>query len=300
MFKIASAQREKAEEHFGRAFLTRVENLLELYINRWKLDVSAMIDYYSINCLFRASSLLYGECVLKICRPGPEVKTEIDCLQAFAGRGFCRLYDFDSDDSVLLLEAIRPGTVLRELKTAEERVYHFSKVYQGLHTASKAVDNYPSYDRWISRISRYMEGRTDQPQMRLYMLEAEARYKILRDKYSKNFLLHGDLHHDNLLLAKDGTYRIIDPKGVAGDPFFDLPRFVMNEYLLDADMDTNIRHLDHVIKLIASNLNLNPADLVCAHFIETTMGNAWMVEDGEKPDLLQVEAARLLANRYQE
>ena len=41
--------------------------------------------------------------------------------------------------------------------------------------------------------------------------------------------MHGDLHHDNILLRKDGSYAMIDPKGVAGPEILDLPRYIMNE-----------------------------------------------------------------------
>lgn len=43
-------------------------------------------------------------------------------------------------------------------------------------------------------------------------------------------LLHGDFHHDNILLSNNGDYVIIDPKGVIGDPVFDIPRFILNEF----------------------------------------------------------------------
>ena len=33
-------------------------------------------------------------------------------------------------------------------------------------------------------------------------------------KYPERMLLHGDLHHDNILQTEDNRYLVIDPKGV--------------------------------------------------------------------------------------
>ncbi len=41
-------------------------------------------------------------------------------------------------------------------------------------------------------------------------------------------LLHGDLHHDNLLGDGQGGWAAIDPKGVVGDPAFDLANAFRN------------------------------------------------------------------------
>lgn len=40
--------------------------------------------------------------------------------------------------------------------------------------------------------------------------------------------LHGDLHHENILVDAHGTWRAIDPHGLIGDPVYDLANFFGN------------------------------------------------------------------------
>jgi streptomycin 6-kinase len=41
-------------------------------------------------------------------------------------------------------------------------------------------------------------------------------------------VLHGDLHHDNAVLAADGRYLAIDPQGLIGDPSYDVACLLRN------------------------------------------------------------------------
>src|SRR5690606_23152783 len=55
--------------------------------------------------------------------------------------------------------------------------------------------------------------------------------RILRDELiatsHKTVLLHGDLHHDNILKNSDG-WVVIDPKGFIGDPVYEVAAFIRN------------------------------------------------------------------------
>jgi streptomycin 6-kinase len=55
--------------------------------------------------------------------------------------------------------------------------------------------------------------------------------RLLRDDLlktlDKEVLLHGDLHHDNILQNGD-DWMVIDPKGMIGDPAFEIAAFIRN------------------------------------------------------------------------
>ena len=58
-----------------------------------------------------------------------------------------------------------------------------------------------------------------------------SKAKQLRDALlasaEKTVLLHGDLHHENILKHGDG-WLIIDPQGFIGDPVFEVCAFILN------------------------------------------------------------------------
>ena len=97
----------------------------------------------------------------------------------------------------------------------------------------------------------------------------------LFEKYPERVLLHGDLHHDNLLLRSDGSYGVIDPKGVIGPEILDLPRFLLNE----ADFGDS-SHMERAIRLVSQACGYPEEDLRKALFMEAVLATVWCVEDG--------------------
>ena len=61
----------------------------------------------------------------------------------------------------------------------------------------------------------------------LFVRAASVAHLLLALK-TKSVLLHGDLHHDNLLLDHDGRYKMIDPKGLIGHPAYDVANAFCN------------------------------------------------------------------------
>jgi streptomycin 6-kinase len=122
------------------------------------------------------------------------------------------------------------------------------------------------------------------------MRRAQEMLAVVSASYSAQMLLHGDFHHDNILLSVDGEYRIIDPKGVIGDPVFDTPRFILNEF--GDDVTPELRQkINHIIDVFEQQLQIPGSVLRQCLYIETTMGVCWSVQDGATPE----EYAKLLA-----
>jgi len=109
--------------------------------------------------------------------------------------------------------------------------------------------------------------------------------------YSQKMLLHGDFHHDNILLGKDGEYIIIDPKGVIGDPVFDIARFILNEFFGEINRESH-KKINYIICILEKNLNIPNYILRQCLYVETAMGACWSVEDGSTPE----EYLRLIEN----
>lgn len=101
--------------------------------------------------------------------------------------------------------------------------------------------------------------------------------------YPRQMLLHGDLHHGNILLNHSGNYTIIDPKGVIGDPVFDISRFILNEFgdTLSSDL---YKEIEEVISAIAKKLDIPKKIVKCCLYVETTI---WLCDDLEKGSSLE-------------
>lgn len=119
------------------------------------------------------------------------------------------------------------------------------------------------------------------------MRKAEEICGTLCQKYSGEMLLHGDLHHDNILLGENNSYCIIDPKGVVGDAVFDIPRFILNEFndTLDHDFSNKYIHITHTL---SEQLHIPESDIRKLTYVEMCMANCWFVESHQEPKIENV------------
>ena len=68
--------------------------------------------------------------------------------------------------------------------------------------------------------------------------------------------LHGDVHHDNAILTKDGV-KFIDAKGLIGDPGFEMANSFRNPHGSD-DTVRNPDRAGHMAQVIASRVHIDP------------------------------------------
>ena len=286
-YTFTKIETEKIVGHFGQRFYEKMLDDLRFYTQKWQLEIIEVVDYFSVNCIFICTSKTLGEVVLKIGNPEDSVLAEAQTLKEYDGRRLCRLFDFDTVRGGILEECIRPGTRLREEKSLEKRLSVFSELFNGLHIAPRDVTVYPTYFDWVSRITNYMQKESEHRTLYLLMEKAKSICSSLCKKYPQKLLLHGDLHHDNLLRGTDNHYKIIDPKGVVGDPIFDIPRFILNEFY-DAETlsyDFYKTHVEKVAKILEKSLFIPEDTIKKCVFIETALANCWNVESREPPDL---------------
>lgn len=289
-FPFDPQEMDSITNHFGQDFYGKVLEDLDTYSVKWALDSFQVIPSYSVNLVVRCRSHAYGDVVLKIGRDR-SVFTEFHALSEYDGRRFCKVLEADLERGVILEECVRPGTSLRNAGTLEERLSVFCSLYKGLHIKPANPEYYPSYMNWVSRITEYMSRREDCKELYLHMKKAKEIGLALSSSYSQKMLLHGDFHHDNILLGHDGNYRIIDPKGVIGDPMFDIPRFLLNEFEEKITPELHIK-IKKAFSHLERSLQIPQEAIAQCLYVETAMGMCWCVEAGAGPD----DFAKLLHN----
>ena len=92
-------------------------------------------------------------------------------------------------------------------------------------------------------------------------------------------LLHGDLHHDNII--KNGhDWVVIDPKGVIGEPAFEVAAFIRNPIpqLLIHDYATSM--IDKRIAQFSEHLKLAASRIRDWCFVQAVLAWVWSIEDG--------------------
>jgi streptomycin 6-kinase len=159
--------------------------------------------------------------VLKVTPSGDdESDQEADALEIWNGHGAVLLLRHDRARRAMLLERARPGTDLSELADDEATAI---AVEVGLRLWRPATDVF----RWIGdHVPRWLDRaeRSEQQGSDLVPLAREL-YGSL--DVGRDVLVHGDLHHHNILRAGE-RYVAIDAKAMRGEPEYDVPSFLRN------------------------------------------------------------------------
>lgn len=280
VYRFSKNEENKIINNFNTEFFLRTKENINNIIDIWEIISIHLIDSYSANLVFKCDSKRFGKTVIKVGRNSKEFSSEIFALEHFDGDKLCKLYDIDFERIMLLEECIEPGNVLRKESSLDKRLSVFASLYEGLHKEAIDADKFPSYRGWINNIADYMSHQEEHVELYHAMEKAKKLYESLSKMYSKKYLLHGDFHHDNILLDSNDSYRIIDPKGVIGDPIFDIPRFILNEFWFEPKTDELKLKVNYIISELSKMLCVPVDVLKKCTFIETIMGTCWWIEDG--------------------
>lgn len=130
------------------------------------------------------------------------------------------------------------------------------------------------------------------------LLSVCSRYatKLLQNQ-TNNVILHGDLHHQNILFSQEKGWLAIDPKALHGDITFDYVNILCNPNKEVAVQDGRLAQQIHLISL--------QTGISKQHVLEWALAWAglsaiWKIEDNIDAELpLRVaEIARKELNRY--
>jgi streptomycin 6-kinase len=212
--------------------------------------------------------------VLKLGSNLESLKQEAAALRAFALQGAIQI--LDEAEGALLLERALPGTSLKTYfpNREEASLKIVCDLIQKLYEApTPEQHSFPSVGDWLSALD------TEVNIPPYYLKKARALKNQLLETSDSPVLLHGDLHHDNILKTEKG-WVMIDPKGVIGERAYEVGAFIRNpleEWLTSPDAPQII---EKRIQYFAKYLTLDPKRIRQWCFVQAILAWGWALEDG--------------------
>jgi len=284
-------------EEEGRAWLDRLPTILAGCEQRWNLKISPPFSGLSFNYVAPAVRVDGSEVVVKICSPTHGFTQETEALRLFDGHGMVQLLDSDTTDEAMLLERLMPGTLLRSVEDDEESTTYAAVVMRQLWRPVSKNHPFKTVQDWgkgFTRLRQYYGGGIG-PFPKALLEEAETLYRELSASMAEPALLHGDLHHDNILAAERQPWLAIDPKGVVGEPAYETGAWLRNPMPQLLDMPQPGRILARRVDQLAGELGFDRARVRGWGLAQAMLSAWWSVEDfGEMPEF-PITCARLLA-----
>jgi streptomycin 6-kinase len=281
----------------GRRWLDRLPALLTDYAKKWSLRLSPPFPNLSYNYVAPAARVDGAAVVLKIGFPRPELRREIAALRLYAGQGMVNLLAADGDGGAMLLERLTPGTMLVELE--DDRATRIAADIMGqLWRPLPGDSEFQSVNDWLdglAKLRREFDGGTGPFPRRLVEM-AESLTRDLLATAAKPVLLHGDLHHYNILAAQRSPWLAIDPKGVAGEPAYDTGAWLRNP--LDwRQRPSPGRTLARRVAIFSEMLHLDAERIVAWGVVQAVLSAWWSYEDHGQGWEAAVACAELLARQ---
>ncbi len=240
-----------------------------------------------------------GEAVLKIYHKD-DAGNEAACpalMRAWTQSGaMAEVFDWRADS---LLMAHLDGPALGDLTRSgrdREACVLLAQTAEQLHaTPPRSVPAMPRLEDWVQALLSLSFAPECPVGLRRDMTAAQEMARALMTSAPAPVALHGDLHHDNVILTGDGP-RAFDAKGLTGERAYDLANALRNPKGAAAEVNDPER-LRACIALYARALNVPPGRMAAWGFVKSALSITWrskgrLVSDTEAAllSLLHAEA----------
>ncbi len=250
---------------------------IKQHTREWRLDIvesfeteTSVISYATRN----GQSL-----VLKVIKqPGDDEWNAGEVVSVFAGNGMVRVYEHTA--GAMLLERLQPGGSLVQM-ALDGRDQEATEILAGViekMSASKIPDGVPTNTAWGRGFERYLVSNDTQVPKDL-VESAQQVFADLAKTQSRTRLLHGDLHHYNVLFDTHRGWVAIDPKGVIGELEFEIGAVLRNP-IERPELFLAPPVIERRLNQFAKQLNLNYERTLAWAFAQAVLSAIWYVEEG--------------------
>lgn len=225
-------------------------------------------------------------CVLKLAPPGArEPVVEARWLQRVGGCGAVALLDAVPGDGALLLERIEPGEILAEIvpERDDEACDLIATVASAIRRPPDRDHGLPTLTDRVADLSRHRisYGSDLDPLPGGIVAEAERIAADLQRSAPPDTLLHGDLHHDNILWDQKRGWLAIDPHGLVGDPAYELAPLLYNPTPLGPGVTALA---EHRCRRLAAATGIAEERIRGWGFVQAVLSAVWSLDEDPAPD----------------
>ena len=291
----------------GRAWMADFPALLQRVAQAWQLLLEAPYEKLSFNYVTRVQLADSTPAILKLGVPSDEKPTELAWLRHYsdvrsdvrphvrsgdvalsdgqiARVGVAQVLRADPNISALLLTRLTPGDTLHALPD-EDATRVLATSMARLRRPPPPDAAFPHVREWLTALPKYRErhGGNGPLDIRRVTRAQSLAEELLRSS-TADVLLHGDLHHANVLrhidLSGATQWTVIDAKGVLGPASYEVGPMLLNGAVEGRDLATVLPMMRRRLELLAALLATDQQELTAWGFIQTMLSACWIVEAG--------------------
>ncbi|MEM1142174.1 MAG: aminoglycoside phosphotransferase family protein [Pseudomonadota bacterium] len=268
-------------QHSFAGFTQRIERLVEL----WQLADVVPLTNLSVN--FLANAIRDGQrVVLKIGREEKAIHRESSWLTHYGqhtSRVVVPVLERDGHDAYLM-PRLDPGISVDRIPddTATEIIGSCINSLTESSTTIPLEPSYPNLREWFTLLEH-----TSEASRRKLCKRIDRAYGLFCELVhaSESRLLHGDLHHYNLL-NDNNCWIVTDPKGVIGDPSHECAAMLRNALgSLHGAVSRGVRRR---VDQLASITGFEASRIAAWGYAQNVLSCAWALEEDPYTDVSEV------------
>jgi len=254
---------------------------LDTIVRRWMLSSLRLFNADTVNVVLAAQSVHYGSVVVKMGPPHKELYYGAMALQVFNARLVPCVYSWSEEQYTLLMENVGEKSLLSVAKP-ELRWRIVVPFIQDIPCYPHDGIDYPRFEEQLEHALSAVVQRALLPEFAAVIQRTPEVWKAFRKLFARDMLIHGDLHHHNLLLG-DGGWKLIDPHGRIAPAIMEVGPFLNNEWeqYQNVSGEQRLRQMERCLEFLSSELNIRIADLRVAASLHIILSTCWTLEDSD-------------------
>lgn len=268
-------------ERKGKEWLNNIPHLLDYYSKKWSVKIfdPFPLSYKYVAPVERADG---SKAVIKIGFKGnKEFFSEVAALQALDRHASAQLLEIDIDNAVLLLERVLPGLPLTTISDNTQATQIAACVAKKLWITAPSNNHLFQLDH-VYKGFQTMRSRFNldfQPIPKSLFNKAEELFSLLLQTTKEPTLLHGDFHQGNILSSEKEGWITVDPKGMIGDPIYDLAVFLYNPLPWLVEQKNLEEILTQRVTIFSEELGFPKKRIVEWALAQSILSSIWSIED---------------------
>lgn len=196
----------------GKNIIIDSENLIDKVVNKYKLENAQILKDMSYNILIDAYSKDFKNVIVKIGTNKDTICREIEFYNTYnQNNNVCKVYASNREMNYLVMKKASTVHKLDDIGSFTERLKIFKDIFKSIDKEQKFGVTLPEY-RYIFKKS------VDNCKEQFLQKNINISKKLLQEienLHLKKYILHGDMHHWNIVL--DGNkWKLIDPARICG------------------------------------------------------------------------------------
>jgi len=255
-----------------------IEIKLQEYQSKWNLTDVQLLASTPTSFIFEVHQEKEA-LILKIFTPTGAVdeKHGAEVLNLWNGQGAAKVIAHD-EGAVLLEKLYGPNLYsFSELDREDLASELFISIIKKIHAVKVPEQHHiPTLKKLFEPLYKFQTGPEE---IMPLVMQALFLADELQMTEERTVVLHGDLHHENVMRRSSGDYVCFDPKGLIGDPCYEIATILKNPWDYPQISHKETLCIERAAKF-ANSLKLSYERIIKYAFVHMCLSMMWALEDG--------------------